>query len=162
MRANPFRFGLIIAFIIFCADQWSKWEVMAYFMAAKPTIKVTSFFNLIFTWNPGVSFGMFNSGSSVMVWALSIIARLIVIGLTLWLYRVTNQLLATSLGLIIGGALGNLVDRVRFGAVIDFLDFHIMGYHWPTFNVADTAVTIGVGLMLLDNVYMHKSAVRTK
>ena len=81
---------------------------------------------------------------------------LIVAGLVYWLRRVTSPLLAVAIGLIIGGAVGNVVDRIRLGAVVDFLDFHIGSWHWPAFNLADSAICVGVAAMLLDGLLLHR------
>ena len=70
--------------------------------------------------------------------------------LTAWLWRTANPLLGLALGLVIGGAVGNVIDRVRFGAVVDFLDFHALGYHWPAFNVADAAINVGIAILLVE------------
>ena len=81
------------------------------------------------------------------------VATVVVIFLLFWLRKAENKMLALGIGLIVGGAVGNVIDRLRFGAVIDFLEFHIAGYYWPAFNVADTAITIGVGFMLIDSLW---------
>ena len=91
-----------------------------------------------------------------MPWILSGVAIVIVVGLLWWLSKADNYYLTIGLGLIIGGALGNLIDRIHYGAVVDFLDFYIMNYHWPTFNLADCAVTIGVGIVLLESWLQHR------
>ncbi len=80
-----------------------------------------------------------------------------VIGLVLWLRRTDQLLTGLGLGLVIGGAAGNVVDRIRFGAVVDFLDFHLAGYHWPAFNVADAAICVGAALMLADGLLVRRS-----
>ena len=86
----------------------------------------------------------------------SLAAAIIVAGLIYWLSRVSNPLLAVAIGLIIGGAVGNVVDRIRHGAVVDFLDFHIGYWHWPAFNFADSAICLGVATMLLDGLLLHR------
>ncbi|MBC7136816.1 MAG: signal peptidase II, partial [Oceanibaculum nanhaiense] len=87
-------------------------------------------------------------------WILSLVAIIIAAGLFVWLRRARNPLLAVALGLVIGGALGNVIDRVRFGAVVDFLDFHISGYHWPAFNIADAAISLGVVMILYHELFL--------
>ena len=84
--------------------------------------------------------------------ALIVFAILISIALAIWMWRVHETLLAVALALVIGGAVGNVIDRIRFGAVVDFLDFHVGGWHWPAFNIADSAITIGVILLILDSL----------
>lgn len=122
-------------------------------MHSPRVIPVTSFFNLVMAWNRGVSFGLFNRASNFSIWFFPVVAALIVVGLAVWLYRSDRILIGTAIGLVIGGALGNLVDRLRFGAVADFLDFHIGAYHWPAFNLADSAITVGAAVLVLDSLF---------
>ena len=114
---------------------------------------VLPFFNLVTVWNYGVSFGMFNTGVAATAWIFSALALAISGALTVWLAKADRVLLTASLGLIIGGAIGNVVDRIRFGAVFDFLDFHAFGWHWPAFNVADSAITVGVAVLFVDSLF---------
>lgn len=141
---------LIIAVIVIIVDQANKWffvEHMA--LPSRPPIEVTSFFNLVMVWNTGVSFGMF-SGMEAK-WFL-ITMSLIISGLLLhWCRSARSGFQAIAYGGVIGGALGNVIDRLNYGAVADFYDFHLMGYHWPAFNIADMAIVIGViGLMWVE------------
>jgi len=147
------RKGLALATLVVVLDQLGKWWILERIMLPPRVIEVTSFFNLVLTWNRGVSFGMFNTDSPFNVWVLPLVAVAIVVMLVAWLTRADRQLLAIALGSIIGGAIGNLIDRVRFGAVADFLDVHAFGYHWPAFNVADSAITIGVAVLIFDSVF---------
>lgn len=144
------RFGLVLAAVVVVLDQVSKWWILADVMNPPTVIPVTPFFNLVLVWNRGVSFGLLNQDSAWIPWLLSALAAAICGGLLVWLRRADGRWLAAALGLVIGGALGNLVDRLRFGAVVDFLDVHAGGYHWPAFNVADAAITVGVGVLLID------------
>jgi len=116
-------------------------------------IEVTSFFNLVMGWNRGISFGFFNNDSPLNSWVLPLVTLLIVCFLVVWLARAGGVMICMSLGLIIGGALGNLIDRLRYGAVADFLDFHAFGYHWPAFNVADSAITVGACMLVWDSLF---------
>ena len=111
---------------------------------------VTNFFNVVFTWNPGTSFSLFRTlGESAPI--VIVFATTFVIGLILcYMARRADKYERLPLAFIIGGALGNWIDRVRFGAVVDFLDFHIGGYHWPAFNIADIFICVGVGLYILN------------
>jgi signal peptidase II len=145
-----FRLGLIIAVVIAIADQATKWLIVTQVMDPPRVIEILPVFNLVMVWNRGVSFGAFSDGSAAMGWVLTGFALAIVVGLLFWLWRAKDRLTAIAVGLIIGGAIGNVVDRVRIGAVADFLDVHIGNYHWPAFNLADSAITIGVGLILLE------------
>ena len=112
--------------------------------------QVCDMFNIVFTWNPGTSFSLFRAlGESAPI--IIIIATLVItIWILYYLFKRSGRHEVWALSLIAGGAIGNLIDRIRFGAVIDFLDFHIGGYHWPAFNVADICIVVGVGLYLLN------------
>ena len=116
---------------------------------------VFDFFNIVFTWNPGTSFSLFRAlGESAPL--VLVIATGFIIGCILYyLFKNAKSYERVPLALIAGGAIGNLIDRIRFGAVVDFLDFHIGGWHWPAFNIADICITVGVGLYLL-NWYMAR------
>jgi signal peptidase II len=143
------RLGLVVAGLVILADQLSKLATLA---LLEDAVAVTPFLNLVVVWNRGVSFGMFASAGALMPWLLSGLALAVVVALGFWLRRVEHPLAGAALGLIIGGALGNVIDRVRFGAVVDFLDFHALGYHWPAFNVADSAICVGAALLLVDGL----------
>jgi signal peptidase II len=145
------RLGLATAAVVFAVDRVAKSLLLDLMREQGPAVELTPFFNLIMVWNRGVSFGMFQSGEAGR-WLLSALAVAIVAGLVVWLRRVDAWHLVVGLGGIIGGALGNVFDRLWYheGAVADFFDFHIAGLHWPAFNVADAAIVGGVGLLLLD------------
>jgi signal peptidase II len=113
---------------------------------------VTGFLDLVLTCNRGMSFGLFNTGQGLSVPIFSVVAVAIVALLVWWLSRVRNDMLASAIGLIIGGAIGNLIDRLRFGGVIDFLYFHLASWYWPAFNFADSAICIGVIVMLFEGL----------
>jgi signal peptidase II len=143
--------GLVVAAGILLADQITKMfflDLVA--QHSPPVITVTPFFNIVQVWNTGVSFGLFQEDSTVRSWTLIAVAAAVLVWLSLWLWRAQSRLVAVALGGIIGGAIGNIIDRVRFGAVFDFVDLHAFGWHWPAFNVADSAIVIGVGLLLID------------
>lgn len=145
--------GLIVATLVVLFDQAAKWWIIEVVMRPPQVIEVTPFFNLVMAWNRGVSFGMFAHEAEIMPYVLVGVAVAIVAMLWRWLMRADRPFPAVCLGLVIGGALGNVVDRLRFGAVADFLDFHIGGMHWPAFNVADSAITVGVLLLLADSLF---------
>ena len=147
------RLGLAVAATVVLLDQLTKWAILTWLDRA---IALTPFFNLVVVWNRGVSFGMFHSDGALAPWLLSGLALAVVVALLVWLRRVEHPLAAVGLGLIIGGAVGNVIDRVRFGAVIDFIDLHAWGWHWPAFNVADGAICIGAALLLVDGLLMHR------
>ena len=147
------RFGLILAAAVVLADQAVKWLVMEFFLTRADPVEVTSFFNLVLAWNRGVSFSLFHSEEAYAPFALAALALTISAGLGVWLGRVGHRWPATGIGLVIGGAIGNVIDRLRFGAVVDFLDFHWAGYHWPAFNIADSAITVGVLFLITDGLF---------
>ncbi len=138
------KLGLLIAIVVFITDLATKWFIVAVVMNPSRTIEILPFFNLVLTFNRGISFGLFASDSPAAQYFLSLIALVIVGVLFAWLRRSGRIFEAVGIGSIIGGALANVVDRLENGAVTDFLDFHLNSYHWPAFNVADTAIFLGV------------------
>lgn len=119
---------------------------------------VSPFFDIFLVWNKGISFSMLSSNSQLVRWGLVVFASLIVIYLLRVLKKEKNDFIRLSLILIIAGALGNIIDRIRYGAVIDFLDFHIGTHHWPAFNFADMFICVGVGLILIHSIFFHKKS----
>lgn len=152
MHMGPTRAGTLIALLTILFDQLSKWWILNVTMVPPRIIPVTSFFDLVLVHNRGASFGIFSDAPGWASVALIVFAVLISIALAIWMWRVNETLLAVALALVIGGAVGNVIDRIRFGAVVDFLDFHVAGWHWPAFNIADSAITIGVILLILDSL----------
>ena len=144
------RIGLLAGGIILILDHLTKWLIRDIVLDSEYYIEITGFFNLVEVWNRGVSFGLFASSSPWTPVLLSALAIGISIVLLVWLRKAETLLLSIALGIVIGGAVGNVIDRILWGHVFDFLDFHIAGYHWPAFNVADSAITIGVALILID------------
>ncbi len=111
--------------------------------------QVTNFFNIVFTWNPGASFSLFRAIGETAPMIIIVLTGVVIGFLTHFLFNKADKYEKLPVALIVGGALGNLIDRIRFGAVVDFLDFHIGGMHWPAFNIADTCIAIGVGLYII-------------
>jgi signal peptidase II len=148
-----YRIGLPIAAVVLLLDQLSKWWIRVVVMDPPRDIEVTSFFKLVLALNPGISFSLFRAGSPAGAWILAGLAAAIAVGLLIWLGRADRRWLAVALGFIIGGALGNIVDRLRFHAVVDFLYFHIGSYYWPAFNLADSAITVGVAVLVIDGLF---------
>ncbi|MGH7091912.1 MAG: signal peptidase II [Stellaceae bacterium] len=156
--------GLIVALLVTVADQLSKTGIVALF-ADRPSgaqIHLAPFVSLLLTRNNGISFGMFNGavGPNPLVFSLAAIAVIVV--LIYWLSRVETAFLAVAIGLIIGGAAGNVVDRLLDGSVIDFLDFHLGAWHWPAFNLADSAICVGVVAMLLEGLLFRHQRSQAK
>ncbi|MBP2313220.1 signal peptidase II [Azospirillum soli] len=147
-------FGLIVAAVVILLDQLTKWWILDVVMQPIPhVVEVTPFFNLVMAWNTGVSFGTFGSSHALMPYVLSAVALAIVVALVMWLRQADRRYVALALGMVIGGAIGNVIDRFRFGAVADFLDFHVGGWHFWAFNVADSGISVGVALLVLDGLF---------
>ena len=134
---------MIVALLL---DQLSKAVVTSNMSALSEGIEVFPGFNLVFLRNDGVTFGLF---SQIPWWALSLVALAISSWVVLMMWRATQRAESIACGLILGGALGNVIDRMRFGAATDFLDFYFGTYHWPAFNFADVAVVMGAFLLVL-------------
>lgn len=150
------RRGLVIAAVIAVFDQLSKWIILKWVMNPPAPIEVMGFFNLVLVWNRGVSFGLFQNDS---IWGPVLLGALtlgIIVFLFFWLRNAETRLTSIALGLVMGGAFGNLLDRVFHQAVVDFLDFHAFGYHWPAFNVADSAITVGVAIIIIESLFERR------
>jgi signal peptidase II len=147
-------FALAAAIVV--ADQLTKWAVLASFAHGERRV-ITGFLNLVLVYNKGAAFSMFAEADGwqtplLIVFALAaaaIVSYLIV-------RNPGKRLLCLGLALILGGALGNVIDRLRYGHVVDFLDFHALGWHWPAFNVADSGITVGAALLILDGFVQHE------
>lgn len=164
--------GLIISAATIFLDQLHKY-IMIYVMelprfmlnnspiieSGSKNIELTSFFNIVMVWNRGVSFGMFNSGEVAKYQPLLLIAlALLIVALLLnWLRKTADNLQIWGIGLIIGGALGNVIDRIMYGAVADFFDFHLGEWHWPAFNIADSCICIGVFILVIESFSAKRS-----
>lgn len=156
-RRPALVFGLPAAALALLLDQVSKaWALVALWPPHLPH-PVTPFFNLRLGFNTGISFGMFAGGPAESAWVLIAVCTVIAVGLLAWMWRSRSRQEAAGLGLVIGGAVGNIADRARLGAVTDFLDFHVAGYHWPTFNLADTAIFAGFALILTHSASSERS-----
>ena len=141
-----------IAFIIVLIDQLTKITVEKLFTYGE-TLPVTGFFNLVLVYNPGAAFSFLGNQGGWQRWFFTAIA-LVAIGFILYLLKrhAGQRLFCWALALILGGAVGNVIDRVAYGHVIDFLDFHVAGWHWPAFNVADSAICIGAAMFIIDEL----------
>jgi signal peptidase II len=145
---------LWLAAVVLVLDQASKLVVQAYFVPYQDVVAVTPFFNLVHVHNPGAAFSLFADQGGWQRWFFLAVA-LVASGVILWLLAGTRGRapFCIALTLILGGALGNVIDRLAYGHVIDFLDFHVAGWHWPAFNVADAAITVGAGLLIWDGLW---------
>ncbi|MGM0561835.1 MAG: signal peptidase II [Pseudomonadota bacterium] len=152
--------ALGLAGLIAVLDQATKWFVLLEVMQPPRIIEVTGFFNLVLTYNRGVSFGLLAGGSPWQPYVLSVISLLIVLALLYWLRQQTNVMMILAVGMVSGGALGNVIDRFIHPGVVDFLDFHYAGWHWPAFNLADSAIVAGVALLLWDGLFGEQDGVK--
>ena len=157
--------GLAVAVLTLSLDYLSKAAILAHFdtdcFGRPASERVTAFLDLVLTCNTGISFGILNrTGVNALVFSLA--AAIVIVVLVVWLRRVQATFLAVAIGLIIGGAAGNVVDRLRFHGVVDFLYFHAGTWYWPAFNLADSAICLGVAAMLLDGVLLRRGAAQAK
>jgi signal peptidase II len=144
------RVVLGLAAMIFVADQLTKKAALAHLDPARPVVMIPDFFHLVLVMNPGVAFGIFAgvpSGWRWIVTLFSLTALMLLASLAFQVLPRGSVVTRVAIGLVFGGAAGNLLDRWRFGAVVDFIDVFWRGYHWPAFNVADSAITLGVCLL---------------
>jgi signal peptidase II len=146
--------GLGVAAVTLILDQAHKaWMLYVYNIGAKGTVRVTPFLDLVLVWNQGVSYGMLQQRTELGRFLLILFAFAAAIALAVWLARINSRLTAICIGLIIGGAIGNAIDRILYGAVADFFSFHAFGYEWYIFNIADTAIVAGVVGLLYESVF---------
>ena len=150
--------GLIMAALVLAADQASKaWILYGLDLPSLGTVEVLPVLTFNMVWNRGVTFGLLNGLGSAGAFALAGVAAVIVVVLYLWLRKTDTAMVAAALGAIAGGAVGNVIDRLRFGAVVDFLHAHALGLDFPyVFNVADSAIVCGVGVLLLDSLRQQR------
>jgi signal peptidase II len=155
---NPIvKSGLVAALVALIADQASKlWLLFVFDIRARGSVEVTPFFDLVLHWNKGISYGWFQAetpAAQALLLALKLVA---VVALSIWLWKAHNRITAVGLGLIIGGAIGNGIDAITLGAVMDFALFHLQWgdkrFDWYVFNVADVAIVAGVAGLLYDSV----------
>jgi len=153
---TPARIGFVVALLTLIVDQATKLYFLFVFdLPVREPLVVNPFVNLIVVWNRGISYGLFQQNSELGRWGLIVISILAAIGLSVWIRRTNAKLLAVSLGLIVGGAIGNVIDRLAYGAVFDFIQFHIGSWSWYVFNVADAAIVAGVVGLLYDSFVLE-------
>ncbi|PSO33548.1 signal peptidase II [Bradyrhizobium sp. MOS002] len=153
---TPLRAGILAALVTLVADQASKlWLLNVFDLARRGAVSVTPFFDLVLAWNIGISFGWLQNDGQAAQMALMAVKVLAVVALAIWMARSHTLLATIALGLIIGGAIGNGIDRLAYGAVVDFALFHVeIGgntYNWYVFNLADVAIVAGVAALLYDS-----------
>jgi signal peptidase II len=149
-RLRKLRY-LLVSLAVMVLDQWTKWLIEVHLPHHTTQPVIAGLFNLTHVRNPGVAFGLFASdGGGWMLTALGL-GALVAVGLYFWFTPSRDRVLLVALALVVGGAVGNLIDRVASGAVTDFLDVYIGIHHWPSFNVADSAISVGIVLMAIDS-----------
>ena len=158
LRNSHLRFGVIAALAVLVLDQASKlWLLFVFDIARRGAVKVTPFFDLVLAWNVGISFGWFQNDGQLAQIGLMAIKAVAVVVLAIWMARSRTVLATIALGLIIGGAIGNAIDSLAYGAVVDFAQFHVQigekDLHWYVFNLADTAIVAGVAALLYDSFF---------
>ena len=144
---------LLLAAGVFLADRFTKTLIESGMTLYQSRPVIPGFFHIVYAKNQGIAFGLFaDSSSGVKTFALVFLSSLALAGVAmlLWTADPSSAKMSAGLSLILGGALGNLFDRVQYGSVVDFLDFFILNYHWPVFNLADSAIVIGAALLMLD------------
>lgn len=156
-------YGIFVMLICAACDQLSKLLIVNWFgfsfwddrflvnLSVFPSDKVADFLNLVLVGNQGVSFSLFSSPDELRRWIILGLTSLVILVLFIWFLRSKKATLIAGLSLVIGGAIGNIIDRVRLDAVIDFIDFHMMGWHWPAFNLADSFIFVGVIFLIWDS-----------
>lgn len=172
------RLGLPVAIGALILDQLSKWWIRVVLMDPPRDVPITSFFSLVLAWNRGISFSFFRSDAPHAPYIFAAVALVIVVGLLIWMHRMDRAWPAVAVAFIVGGAVGNVVDRLVFGAVVDFLFFHGEAYpgfcamldgigldgfecRWPAFNLADTSIFVGVALLLADGLFARPKTAKT-
>jgi signal peptidase II len=150
---RPQTFGIITAVLALALDQGFKhWAIFDFDIGQRQPLHLTSFFDLVLAWNPGISYSLFPANSDAARYGLLALALAATCALSIWLWRTRLMVTSVALGLLVGGALGNAVDRYVYGAVADFFFFHVGSFNWYVFNFADVAIAIGVALLLFESL----------
>ena len=146
------RTGFVVAVAVLMIDQGYKWWMLnIYQIGARGVVTITPFFDITLIWNKGVSYGLFQQNTDMGRYILIAITLCISGILMVWLIRAQGYLMAVAMGLVLGGAMGNIIDRVYYGAVADFFSFHYGGYNWYVFNLADVWVVAGAAMLIYDS-----------
>ena len=146
--------GFLVAALALVLDQANKlWLLDVYDIASRQPVRLAPFFDVVMARNPGISYSLLSAHSPGARWALFAFTTTASILIGWWLWRTTTRLVGFGLGLILGGALGNAIDRFSYGWVADFYYFHVGSFHWYVFNLADVAIVVGVVLLLVDSIF---------
>lgn len=155
------RLGWIVALVTLVLDQASKlWLLFVFDLPVREPVRVAPFMDLIVVWNRGISYGLFQQHSDLGRWGLVVFSIMAAIGLSIWMSRAGERFLAVSLALLVGGAIGNAIDRAAYGAVFDFVHLHWGTWSWYVFNVADAAIVAGVAGLLYDSLVLDRRRAR--
>lgn len=151
---RPFRTGIAAALLTLALDQATKLGLLyGYELPIREPVVLGPFANLIVVWNHGISYGLFQQRGDLGRWLLTVVSLIAIVVLLAWMSRAQSRFLAVALGLIAGGALGNAVDRIAYGAVFDFVHLHAGSFSWYVFNIADAAIVAGVAGLIYDGVF---------
>ena len=152
---TPRLAGGLIAAVTLALDQGNKlWLLDVYDIADRQPVRLAPFFDVVMARNPGISYSLLSAHSPGARWALFVFTALATLLIGVWLWRTTTRVVACGLGFILGGAIGNAVDRFVYGWVADFYYFHVGSFHWYVFNLADVAIVAGVALLLIDSLFL--------
>ena len=155
MPLSPRALGFLVAAVTLAVDQGHKiWMLDVFDIAARQPVAVAPVLDLVMAWNPGISYSLLSAETPEGRFALLALSLAATALLGVWLWRAPDRLTTVGLGLVVGGALGNAYDRFAYGAVADFFHFHLGGFHWYIFNLADVAIVAGVGLLLYESFFM--------
>ena len=155
--------GALLALLVFLVDQGTKlWLLRVYDIASKQPVRLAPVLDIVLAWNRGISYSLFTTDSARGPYILLAVTLVATALLILWLWRSRGIVTAAALGLLIGGALGNAYDRFAYGAVVDFVYFHLGGFSWYIFNMADVAIVCGVVVLLLESLLRPAEADASK
>ena len=161
MALSPRGIGAAVALLTLAVDQANKlWLIFVFGIGARQPVELTPFFDVVFAKNPGISYSLFSARTEVQRYVLLAITLVATACIAFWLWRARSRLVASALGLIVGGALGNAYDRLAYGFVADFYHFHVGSFSWYIFNLADAAIVTGVGLLILDSLFFGEKPTR--
>ncbi len=151
--------GIVAAALALALDQgFKRWAIFDFNIGSRQPLHLTSFFDLVLAWNPGISYSLFPANSDRARYGLLVLALVATAILSIWLWRTRHMLTGLALGLLVGGALGNAIDRYTYGAVADFFFFHVGAFSWYVFNLADVAIAMGVALLLFESLWARENA----
>jgi signal peptidase II len=154
---SPRLLGFLVGALTLAVDQANKlWLMNVYDIAAHAPVRLAPVLDVVFAKNPGISYSLLPAHSPGARWALVAFTLAATLGIGVWLWRTPTRLPALGLGLVLGGALGNAIDRFAYGWVADFYYFHVGGFHWYVFNLADVAIVVGVALLLVDSFVLAR------